>query len=330
MNRIPIRVDRARSVTTATPFHFPPTDRPSETPRAQLAKPKRVFLAGPRHGAPAWIRRTRVLAEAAGAPLEWTESGDTTADIERAIAASDAVVVADAPALLAERPSIARRFHSVARAVSVFGSNLAPRSLRALDLLLVGATGPSASCWERSVRLACASCERGATQSRPLRRPRSGLAHPRIGPCDPLPPDLAGQPRRESDPDLPPGRPPAAALRGRQRMNSSWRTRAISTHSLALRAPPLDGAAPAPAFFFGDRCLLLDLDIAAPPRAPKCRGWARRIARDGPTAAPAGGRPCLRAGRRRRCTPKWRSAGNSRPISGSISRPIHPVASSTR
>jgi hypothetical protein len=116
---------------------------------------QRIALAVDRGGALEWIARARVLVEATGARVDWTDSGDDVAAIERAIAGSDAVVVAAAPAAIAGGRSCARRFHSVAKSVSAFGSRVGPGSLLHLDLLLVGATLPNASSWERSVRLAC-------------------------------------------------------------------------------------------------------------------------------------------------------------------------------
>lgn len=149
------KMDRSRAITIADPIVPPPSRQPLGWSAPQPATRKRVSLAGERRGAAGWIAQMRELVEAAGARVEWTDSAETTAAIERAMADSDAVVFASAPASLTNGRSCARRFHSVAKGVSAFGSNLAPSSVRHLDLLLVGATHPSARSWERSVGLAC-------------------------------------------------------------------------------------------------------------------------------------------------------------------------------
>ena len=155
MNRIPTRVDRTRSVTTATPFHVPPTRRPSETPRAQLAKPKARLPGRPT----AWSARvdeTDAPARRCGRsaprvdPFKRYDGRHRARDRRERCRRRGR---RSGPA--GGRPSIARRFHSVAKAVSVFGSNLAPRSLRPLDLLLVGRPVRVRVAGSASVRLAC-------------------------------------------------------------------------------------------------------------------------------------------------------------------------------
>lgn len=76
----------------------------------------------------------------------YARAGHGASGVARALDEADAVIVASAPAA-GDRWS--RGFASVVRCVSSFGSNVAPSSLDQLDLLLVGATNPSASAWER-------------------------------------------------------------------------------------------------------------------------------------------------------------------------------------
>ena len=157
MTRTLARTHRVSAATTviADPV-MPPSSHPLVVwPAPQPAKRKRIALAGERNAAIEWIAQVPVLIEAAGARVEWIESGETIAAIERAIENSDAVVTTSAPDVVTAGRSRARRFHSVARCVSAFDSSLAPHSLRHLDLLLVGAMLPNAHSWERSVRLAC-------------------------------------------------------------------------------------------------------------------------------------------------------------------------------
>jgi hypothetical protein len=157
MNLTRVRAHRASATANVIvdPV-IPPSSHPLVVwPAPRPATRRRIALACERSAAIEWIAQVPVLIEAAGARVEWIESGETIAAIERAIENSDAVVTTSAPAAVRAGRSRGRRFHSEARCVSAFGSSLAPHSLRHLDLLLVGAMRPDAHSWERSVRLAC-------------------------------------------------------------------------------------------------------------------------------------------------------------------------------
>ena len=151
-----IKTHGSRSFAIADPVGLPHVSPPFEWPARKPGTRRRISIFTESASATGWIARTRELIEAAGARVEWSDDGQAKGAVDRALADADAVIVASAPVTLAADRSRARCFHSVAKCVSSFGSNLSPQSLYPLDLLLVGPMLPNATSWERSVRLACA------------------------------------------------------------------------------------------------------------------------------------------------------------------------------
>lgn len=142
--------DRVRSATHQTP----PIASIERSALDTGAARRIALLRAPRERVEA-LAQVQMLVEAAGAHVTWIEAGTDRLSIERAIDSHDAVITSALPAGFVTERAFAQRFHTSATSASAYGSSKAPRSLRKLDVLLVGSTTAGARAWERSVRLAC-------------------------------------------------------------------------------------------------------------------------------------------------------------------------------
>lgn len=254
--------------TVAAPFAPPRPERPLGWPAPQRSGGARVALAIERSGPVDWSESVRELVEAAGARIEWTRAARGADAVPGALDAADAVVVASLPDV---RAPWSRRYTTVVRCVSNFGSSLTPGSLRHLDLLLVGATDPSAGTWERSVRLACAW-----TTEEERKRVHCAVRDPGW--------PILGSDRAIRFRRIASDHPGVEALRtshqdARRRLLFDARAyEALVADAADLPALVRAACASAgwcsavPALHVGDAPLLLDLDLARPPHSRSAEG----------------------------------------------------------